>query len=63
MCDQEAIGAPSTFSIIRSAATLVRMWPTLLLICEPVKIEGVHIHNGDTHVLAIVGIKEIGLEM
>ena len=30
MCDLEAIGAQSTFSIIRSAAALARMWPTLL---------------------------------
>ena len=34
VCDLEAIGAPSIFSIIRSAAASARMWPTLLLSCE-----------------------------
>ncbi len=34
MCDLEAIGAPSMLRLIRSAETLARMLPTLLLSCE-----------------------------
>ena len=34
MCDLEAIGAPSMLRLIRSAAALARMWPTLDLSCE-----------------------------
>ena len=34
MCDLEAIGAPSIFKTIRSAAALGRMLPTLDLSCE-----------------------------
>ena len=34
MCDLEAIGAPSIFSVMRSAEALARMLPTLDLSCE-----------------------------
>ena len=34
VCDLEAIGVPSIFNIIRSAAALTRMLPTLNLSCE-----------------------------
>ncbi len=34
MCDLEAIGVPSVFNVILSAAALVRMLPTLDLSCE-----------------------------
>ncbi len=33
-CDLEVIGAPSIFSVIRSAAALARMLPILDLSCE-----------------------------
>ena len=35
MCDLDAIGAPSTFSIIRSVVVLLRMCPTLMEWNEP----------------------------
>ena len=34
MCDLQAIGAPSIFKLIRNAAALARMCPTLDLSCE-----------------------------
>ena len=34
VCDLEAIGAPSIFDVIRRAAALARMLPTLDLSCE-----------------------------
>ena len=34
VCDLEAIGAPSIFNVIRSAAALARMLPTLDFSCE-----------------------------
>ena len=34
MCDLEAIGAPSIFNVIRSAAALARMFPTVDRSCE-----------------------------
>ena len=34
VCDLEDISVPSIFNIIRSPATLVRMWPTFDLSCE-----------------------------
>ncbi len=34
MCDLKATGAPSIFKLIRKAAALARMVPTLALSCE-----------------------------
>ena len=34
VCDLEDIGVSSMFRLIRRVSTLVRMWPTLDLICE-----------------------------